>query len=454
MKNQDPTQPTDPNAYISQMVDVNSLQQLIGINQGVSSLDTSAGRDQSRHRRRRALHRRAKAKQGEGQMPSFSIALTGLDANSVALDTIGNNLANLNTTAFKDQTTTFSELFYQNIGSTGSGNALQVGLGTQVAGTEHRLFTRIFVDDDEFNRHGAEWPRLLCGESGRDGAIDSSGQLPTGPERQPDHDHRRGVMGYAATNGVVNTNTPLKTLQVPVDATQAAQATGIFGLTANLDAATAVGGTFSSTITMYDSLGTSHAATVNFTKTADNTWNYEISLPSGDATGTPVNNTGTLTFSSSGGIADPGGECDGHYVSGHDRWANDMKFDWNLYDANGAPQIGQTVGTSTATASTQDGFASGSYQSFSVDASGVISAAFSNGQIQKIGQIAVASVTNVEGLTLEGGNNYQTSAASGAASIGAPGAGGRGSIEDDTLEAVERGYLDGVCEPDRGAAGV
>jgi flagellar basal-body rod modification protein FlgD len=43
MKNQDPTQPTDPNAYISQMVQVNSLQQLIGINQGVTSLDTATG---------------------------------------------------------------------------------------------------------------------------------------------------------------------------------------------------------------------------------------------------------------------------------------------------------------------------------------------------------------------------------------------------------------------------
>ena len=43
MQNQDPTQPTDPNEYISQMVDVNSLQQLIGINQGITSLDTAAG---------------------------------------------------------------------------------------------------------------------------------------------------------------------------------------------------------------------------------------------------------------------------------------------------------------------------------------------------------------------------------------------------------------------------
>jgi flagellar basal-body rod modification protein FlgD len=43
MKNQDPTQPTDPNQYITQMVDVNSLQQLIGINQGVTTLDTATG---------------------------------------------------------------------------------------------------------------------------------------------------------------------------------------------------------------------------------------------------------------------------------------------------------------------------------------------------------------------------------------------------------------------------
>ena len=69
------------------------------------------------------------------QCPNFSIALTGLQADTIALNTIGNNLANLNTTAFKTQSTSFSDLFYQNIGSSGSGDALQVGVGTQVTGT-------------------------------------------------------------------------------------------------------------------------------------------------------------------------------------------------------------------------------------------------------------------------------------------------------------------------------
>lgn len=367
-------------------------------------------------------------------MPSFSIALTGLEANSVALDTIGNNLANLNTTAFKGQTTSFSDLFYQNIGSTGSGDALQVGLGTQVSGTntdfsQGSLSTTTNSTDMALNGSGF----FVVDQGGleqltRSGnfQLDQSGNLQTTTGA--------GVMGYAAANGVVNTNTPLTTLQIPVDATQAAQATQDFGITANLDAATAIGGTFSTTITMYDSLGTSHAATVNFTKTADNTWSYAISLPAGDATGTPVNNTGTLTFSSSGALLTPAANVKGISFPTLSDGANDMTFNWDLYNTAGAPQIGQTVGTSTATASTQDGFASGSYKSFSVDSAGVISAGFSNGQTVTIGQIAVASVTNVEGLTVEGENNYQTTAASGAASVGAPGAGGRGSIEDDTLE--------------------
>ena len=371
-------------------------------------------------------------------MPSFSIALTGLNANSVALNTIGNNLANLNTTAFKDQTATFSALFYQNLGSTGSGNALQVGLGTQVAGTstdfsQGSLSKTTNSTDMALNGRGF----FVVNQGGvsqltRAGnfQLDQSGNLTTTTGAT--------VMGYAAAKGVVNPNTPLEALQVPVDATQAAHATGSFGITANLDAATTIGGTFSSTITLYDSLGTSHAATVDFTKTADNTWDYQISLPVGDATGVPPwNNTGARSRSAHPAVPllYPGRERVLRFTfPGMTDAANDMKFDWNLYDKNGVPQIGQTVGTSTATATTQDGFASGSYQSFSVDASGVISAAFSNGQIQKIGEIAVAAVTNVEGLTLAGGNNYQTTEASGAASIGAAGAGGRGTIEDNTLE--------------------
>src|ERR1700721_2584418 len=68
-------------------------------------------------------------------MGNFLITLSGLEADSTALNTIGNNLANLNTTAYKGQTTSFEDLFYQQIGQSGSGDAIQVGAGTKVLGT-------------------------------------------------------------------------------------------------------------------------------------------------------------------------------------------------------------------------------------------------------------------------------------------------------------------------------
>lgn len=69
-------------------------------------------------------------------MASFFIPLTGLESDSTALNTIANDLANMNTTAFKAETTNFSDLFYQQIGSTGAGNPIQVGAGVQVASNE------------------------------------------------------------------------------------------------------------------------------------------------------------------------------------------------------------------------------------------------------------------------------------------------------------------------------
>src|ERR1017187_2997790 len=66
-------------------------------------------------------------------MPSFYIPLSGVNADSTALNTIANNLSSMNTTGFKSQTTNFSDLFYQQVGTTGSGDQIQVGTGVQVA---------------------------------------------------------------------------------------------------------------------------------------------------------------------------------------------------------------------------------------------------------------------------------------------------------------------------------
>lgn len=369
-------------------------------------------------------------------MGNFSIALSGLQADSVALNTIGNNLANLNTTAYKGQTTSFEDLFYQQIGQSGSGDAIQVGAGTRVSGTSTDFTEGTILPDSNANSADMALDGngfFLVEQNGvqsltRAGnfELSSNGDLITQDGQQ--------VMGYAAVNGVVNQNSSLTPITIPVGVNEGAQATQNFSVTANLNSGATVGTAFSSPVQIFDSLGQSHQATVNYTKTATNTWSYSVTLPAGDATGVPTNNTGTLTFDSSGKLTSPSGSVSNITFPGLTDGASDLSFNWNLNDPAGNPTITQLASASTNTGNIQDGFTSGTYQKFTVDSSGVITAQFSNGRNSTIGQIAVATVANTAALTASGSNNFTTTAASGQATIGVAGAGGRGTLDDGALE--------------------
>jgi flagellar hook protein FlgE len=369
-------------------------------------------------------------------MGNFSIALSGLEADSVSLNTIGNNLANLNTTAYKGQTTSFEDLFYQQIGQSGSGDAIQVGAGTKVSGTSTDFSEGTLLPDANSNPTDMALSGngfFVVNQNGvqsltRAGnfQISSNGGLITQDGQQ--------VMGYPATNGVVNQNGSLQPLVIPVGATEGAQATQNVSVTTNLNSGATVGTAFTTPITVYDSLGQSHNATVTYDKTGTNTWSYSVALPAGDSTGVPVNNTGTLTFDSNGNLTSPAGSVAGISFPGMADGASNLTFNWNLNGAGGSPTLTQLATASTNNTQTQDGFASGNYQTISVDTSGLITAQFSNGQSSTVGQIAVASVANVQGLVATGGNNFTTSVSSGQATAGVAGTGGRGTVEDNALE--------------------
>lgn len=367
-------------------------------------------------------------------MGSFSTALSGLSANSVALNTIGNNLANLNTTAFKKQTTNFENLFYQQIGVNGSNDALQVGAGTKVASTATSFLqghidptgnaTDMAIGGDGFfvvQQNGVQ--SLTRAGSFQ---LDSYGNLTTA--------EGENVMGYNAVNGVISGSSSLTPLRLPTGSTESARATQNFSVTANLNAGAAVGTPFSTSVQVYDSLGQTHQAAVTFTKTAANTWQYDVSLPAGDFTGAAANTTGTLTFDSSGKLVTPAGNVTGITFPGLPNGASDLSFDWNLYDSSGNATISQTTAASAASARTQDGFTSGVYNGFGVDSNGIITATYSNGQTETIGQVAIATVANNQGLRITGNNNFVATAASGQPNIGVAGTGSRGMITDNALE--------------------
>jgi flagellar hook protein FlgE len=367
-------------------------------------------------------------------MGSFSTALSGLSADSVALNTIGNNLANLNTTAFKEQSTNFEDLFYQQIGQNGSNDALQVGVGTKVASTTTD-FTSGSIDPT-----GVTQDMALSGNGffvvqqngvqsltrAGDFQLDSNGNLTTS--------EGENVMGYSAVNGVISGSSSLAPLTLPTGSTESAKATQNFSLTANLNAGAAIGSTFSTPVQVYDSLGQTHQLTISFTKTAANTWDYSAALPPGDFTGAAANTTGTLTFDSTGNLVSPTGSVAAISFAGLPNGASNLSFNWNLDDSNGNPTISQTTAASAGSGSNQDGFTSGVYNGFTVDSGGIITATYSNGQNQTVGQVAVATVANDQGLVVTGNNNYMTTAASGQANVGIAGTGARGTITDSALE--------------------
>jgi flagellar hook protein FlgE len=385
-------------------------------------------------------------------MPLFSIPLSGLTASSNALSVISNNLANLNTIGFKDQQANFKDLFYQTLGTTGSGDPMQLGAGS-VIGTVSTNFNNGNVNNTGVPTDVAITGNGLFVVSDASGAfrytragnfsVDTNGELKTSDGLS--------VMGYPAVNGVINTAQGLSTIQLGQGTISPPVPTTQIQLGSNLDATAAVGGTpFSTPITLFDSLGNSHVLTVQFTKTAANAWDYQITIPAADiagATAPVVVNSGSMAFNGAGQLVStftgPGGtgvattppaNITGITINNLADGANNLTFAWNLLGANGNPTLTQVASPSTTSTTTQNGYGSGTLQKFTIDSDGVIQGSFSNGQTLAIAQIALANFANNQGLQRLGSNNYQSTLASGAAVIGAANTGGRGSISGGALE--------------------
>jgi len=471
-------------------------------------------------------------------MPSFSIPLSGLDTSSTDLSVIANNLANLNTTGFKAQSASFQDLFYQQIGSSGDGNAIQVGVGASVAGIESQLTQGSIQSTGNSTDVAIQGDGFFVVDNGGEQMYTRAGNLSVGSDGTLQTEAGATVQGYQAVDGVIPTNATLGPLSIPTGLINLPQATTEVQLALNLDASGGTGavaasqqtgtginsadtlatgsqltftdgtntftyttvagdtlatlvtkidanpnfsaslngnnlvittangnainfttnsltdttkaltetfsptgtnapaGTFSTSIVAYDALGTSHVLTFNFTKTAANTWTYQITAPSGDlaAGGNPIIGAGTLTFNGNGQLVTPATNVSGLTIADLADGASPLNFTWNLFNSNGGGLVTQLAGSSATSSTQQNGYASGSLNSFTIGNDGVIQGIFSNGQTSSLGQIALASFSNEQGLVRNGSNEFISSLASGPADIGQPGTGGRGSLSGGALE--------------------
>ena len=195
--------------------------------------------------------------------------------------------------------------------------------------------------------------------------------------------------------------------------------------------------------------GTAAAAAV---PAVTNTWGYAVTLPAADVSGAsaPVSlATGTLVFNGNGtlqSVTPTSGSASATNptitvpptttpASVFADGANPLIFTWNLFNTTGTALVTQTAAASSTTSIQQDGAASGTLQSFSIGSDGTITGSFSNGTTATVGQIALASFADEQGLSRNGNNDFTPTLASGQATIGAPTSGGLGSISGGSLEA-------------------
>jgi flagellar hook protein FlgE len=373
---------------------------------------------------------------------SMFSAISGLKAHQTKLDTVGNNIANVNTVGYKSSQTVFQDTLSQVLSNgsaptetTGGTNPAQVGLGVKVAGITTNFSqgstqstsrsTDFMISGDGFFVTQAGNEQLYTRAGSFD--FDGQGRLVTSDGSI--------LQGWMATDGVVDTNGSIGDLSVPYGQVMPPQASTSGGFTGNLTSGAATGDAVESQITMFDALGNAHQITATFTKTAAaNAWSLTLKDENG-ANLTP--DTDTATAGVQGPVLDFNAATG--QLAAADRtltfapsaamagsWPGTLSLDLSTISQFGAK--------SSLKPTTTDGFAMGTLQSFSLSSDGTIVGVYSNSLRQDIGKLALATFSNPGGLEKSGNSSYRVGNNSGVAVIGAAGTGGAGTLTAGALE--------------------
>lgn len=389
-------------------------------------------------------------------------AVSGINANQTYLDTIGNNIANVNTDGYKQQSVDFVDLLSEQIAgatappataNTGAGvNPMAVGSGVGIGAVMNNLSEGSLQQTNQPSDVAISGNGFLVAMQGGQQVFTRAGQLT--PDANGNLATPTGglIQGWEAVNGVVNPNAPTAAVTIPTNQVVPAHATTEITMGGNLPAWSGSGTAtpITTTVDAYDSVGTAIPVTLTYTPVAGtaNEWNVQGTVPPAAGSTTPQNlwsTPPTVTFDpTSGQVKTIGGATTnangsfslpvGTMPSGYTFPAGDT---WNInFPAPGsASSLTQFAGQSTAGAVSQDGSAAGSLSSYSISGNGTIVGSFSNGQTQTIAQIALANFSNPGGLVSIGNLDFVPSVNSGQPAIGAPGSGGRGALVGGSLES-------------------
>jgi flagellar hook protein FlgE len=363
----------------------------------------------------------------------FAIALSGLNAASADLGVTANNVANVNTTGFKMSRAEFAEVFAvgtQSVGSSASGSGVRLSAVSQQFTQGNIDFTDNALD----LAIGGEGFFVLSDNGAR--AYTRAGAFGVDNEGHVVNAHGQRLQAYPnAGGGLFNTGAPqdlqLTTGANPPQATTSAS----LGINLPADAEVPPTATFDPTdpssfnhttsVTIYDSLGAAHTATIYFIKDAAvNTWNTEVEID-----GTPITGSTQVVFNNDGSLQTPAGGAMPLDAYTPTTGAADISM---AMDFAATTQFGNAFGVNSLS---QDGFTTGRLTGVSVDGEGVVFARFTNGQSTALGKLALANFANPQGLQQVGDTAWGQSFASGDALLGEAGTASFGNIQSGALEA-------------------
>jgi len=373
--------------------------------------------------------------------------VSGLQNQQRALDVIGNNIANINTTGYRSGRVLFQDLFSATIqgasgpsGGRSGTNPAQIGLGVGLANIDINFNQGSFQTTGIGSDLGIQGDGFFVVSDGlalfytRDGSFSLD---PNGNLTDPATGFR--VQGYSAVDGVVDTTGGIGDIEVQVGGAALARATETITFAGNLDARADAADPVTwppvgRTLAVFDSQGKEVNLSFTFSRVAAPTNTFELVVSSDQGT-VGGDATAASPF-------DVSFDNDGHVLSGS------ASLNVTVANLTGVDDLDITVDFSTLThlggsgsssshtiaVQSQDGFSPGVLESFNVGGSGVINGIYSNGLTQSLGQIVLGRFSNPGGLSRLGRNMFIPSPNSGIAQIGEPQSGGRGSLVGGVLE--------------------
>jgi len=395
---------------------------------------------------------------------SFNIGLSGLYAANKQLDVTGNNIANVATTGFKSSRAEFEDVYSATRLGTGSKT---VGNGVRLANVSQQFSQGDISNTGNVLDMGIQGNGFFILSDNGSLSYSRAGAFKVDPENFIVDNNGNRLQGYGVdANGKI-INGVLTDLKIDTSSLSP-KPTDVISQTMNLNSSDTL-----PTVTpfnpaeplsynkpistqMFDSQGNQHTLDQYYVKTGTNAWRIYTYVdgrsPSNPAAEPPVPVTADITFNSDGTVNTMTGSA-GFAVTGKTftltGWVpgviTNKTVTPNVWGPNGSvPATGgvkfdmtQTTSFNSPTSRTaqfQNGYATGQISSLTIDENGTMMATFSNEQTKAIGQVAVASFANEQGLQPIGGTRWKETFASGVAGVDAPMVGTLGSIISNSLE--------------------